>query len=190
MWPDRRYWIWSFGVWLVLTIGPFAYIAWGPFFRGPVYWTALPAWFTFCTPLLVITAFVVGLAVKAGRGAARTGSEWRWFFVWVLFGLATAAAVVELGSVVLLPALALAAWLVHRRGIRHSVYGLTGSLGSLLILSMVWENARTPHECQAVPNEPNTFSCPNHAGFVLPFALGVLLLICGVVAQIRRRSAY
>jgi hypothetical protein len=65
-----------------------------------------------------------------------------------------------------------------------------GGLGSLLMLSMFWENARTPHGCQAVPHEPNTFSCANHAGYVLPFALGMLLLICGVVAQIRRRTAY
>ncbi len=187
MYPSRRYWIWSFGVWLVLTVGLFVYIAWGPFFLGPVYWTAVDRWFTGLTPLFVFVAFVVGLALNARRGAARTGSEWRWFFGWVLFGLATAAAAVEFGPVMLLPAVALGAWLVHRRGMRRSAYGVVGGLGSLLILSMVWENARTPHACQAVPHEPNTISCPNHAGFVLPFALGVLLLICGVIAEWRRR---
>ena len=62
-----------------------------------------------------------------------------------------------------------------------------GGLGSLLILSMVWENARTTHECQWVPHE-GAFSCPNHAGFVAPFALGVLLLVCGVIAERRRRE--
>jgi len=189
MWPGRRYWIWSFGVWLVLTVGLFAYIGWGPFFMGPLYWTALRAWFMACTPLFVIVALVVGLAVKAGRGAVRTGSGWRWFFVWILFGLATAVAAVELGPAVLLPALVLAAWLVHRHGMRRSVYGLTAGLGSLLTLSMVFENARTTHACQAV-NGPNTDWCSSHAWFVPSFAFGVLLLICGVVAQLRGRTAY
>jgi len=190
MWPGRRYWIWSLGVWLVLTFALVAYIEWGPLFgRGPIYETAYYAWFVFWAPLFVIVALVVGLAVNAGRGAVRTGSGWRWFFVWILFGLATAVAAVEFGPAMLLPALALAAWLVHRHGMRRSVYGLTAGLGSLLMLSMVLENARTTHACQAV-NGPNTDWCSSHAWFVPSFGFGVLLLICGVVAQLRGRTAY
>jgi hypothetical protein len=190
MWPGRRYWIWNFGIWLVLTVGLFAYIAWGPLYRGPLYYTAFRAWFAFWTPLFALVSFAVGIALKARRGEARTGAEWPWLLMWVLFGLATAVAAVVLGPVMLLAAAAAAGLLVRRRGMRRSVYGVMSGVGSLLILSMVWENTRTPHECQAVPHEPNTFSCPNHAGFVLPFALGVLLLLCGVVAQHRRRAAY
>ena len=143
MYPSRRYWIWSLGVWLVLTAGLVVYVAWGPFFRGPVYWTAFLPWFAFCTPLLALVAFVVGLAANACRDAARPGSEWRWFFAWAVLGLATAAAAVELGPLVLLPAVALAAWLVRRRGVRGSAYGVMAGLGSLLIVSMAWESART-----------------------------------------------
>lgn len=190
MYPGRRYWVYSFGLWLVLTAALVADIAWGPFVRGPLYWTALRGWFMFFTPLFIVVAFAIGLAVNASRGLSRGGSEWRRFLASVVLGLATAAAVVELGAVMLLPALALAAWLVHRRGVRRSVYGVLGGLGSLLILSMVWENARMPDVCQAVPQQPNTFSCPNGAGFVAPFALGLLLLLCGVVAEYRRRARY
>jgi hypothetical protein len=188
VYPGRRYWIWSFVVWLVLTLGLFAYIAWGPFFRGPVYWTAVSPWLGFFTPLFFFVAFVIGLAVNARRGADRSGSEWRGFVAWVMLGLTTAAAAVEFGPVMLLPAVAVAAWLVHRRGMRRSAYGVMGGLGSLLILSMVWWDARTPHECQAVPHEPNAFSCPNHTHFVAPTVLGVVLLVTGVVAQRRRRE--
>ena len=184
MWPGRRYWISSFGVWLALTVGLVVYIEWGPFFgRGAIYETGLAPWFVVWTPWFAFVSFVVGLAVKARRGAARTGAEWPWFALWVLLGLATAAAAVELGPLPLLPAAVVAGLLVRRRGMKPSLYGLMSGLGSLLTVSMVWENARTPHECQAVPHEPNTVSCPNHAGFVLPFALGVLLLVCGLVAQ-------
>jgi hypothetical protein len=187
MWPGRHYWVWGFGVWLVVTAGLCAYIGWGPLYRGPLHYTAFRAWFGFWTPLFALVALVMGLALKARRGSVRSGRAWRWFSVWVLLGLATAVAAVILGPVVLIPAAAVAGFLVYRRGMRRSAYGVMSSVGSLLILSMVWENARTPHECQAVPHEPNTVSCPNHAGFVLPFALGVLLFICGVIAEKRRR---
>lgn len=73
MWPGRRYWIWAFGVWLVLTAGLLAYIAWGPFFTGPLYYTGLYAWFVFWTPLFAIVGLAMGLALKALRRS--TGAE-------------------------------------------------------------------------------------------------------------------
>jgi hypothetical protein len=190
MWPGRRYWIWSLAVWLVLTAALLADIAWGPFFRGPLYWTALNAWFAFWTPLLAFVALVMGLAGKALRGATRLEPDWRWFAVWVLWGLATAAVSVWFGPAELGSAIPTAALLAYLRGFRRSAFGLMAGLGSLLLLFSVGENARMPHGCQAVANEPNTFSCPNHAGLVLPFALGLLLLLCGAVAQLRRRASY
>ena len=73
MWPGRRYWVGSFGVWLVLTGGLIAYIAWGPFLRGPLYWTGLYAWFVFWAPLFALASLAVGLALKARRWS--TGAE-------------------------------------------------------------------------------------------------------------------
>jgi hypothetical protein len=119
-------------------------------------------------------------------------SEWAWFSVWVLFGLAAAAAGIWLGPLSLIPAAGVAIVVVHRRRMRRSAAGLLGGVGVLLLLLAVWGHWHEPTNAPNCGEGSETPSCvaPNHLAEAEWLAVGAALLIGGIALgarQARRR---
>jgi hypothetical protein len=116
-------------------------------------------------------------------------SDWLWFSVWVLLGLAAAAAAISLGALPLLMAAAVAGFLAHRRGIRRSAAGLLGGAGALLLLTAVWTHWHEPTNALNCGEGDMTAPCvlPNHLFEAEMLAVGAALLVSGITLQARRR---
>jgi hypothetical protein len=182
MWPGRGYWVWSLGLVAVLALGVVLVLLIGGPSGGGLGNDLLGLCFGIVFWLLLSGA--LWLVLRVGRVEARNAAEWLWVALWIVLGLTIAVATLALGAISLLPATAVVAWLAYRRGFRRSVYGLMSGLGALLILFDAWQDTHTTDVCTRVG--PNTVECSNRIGFVYGAALGLLLLISGVVAQSRR----
>lgn len=119
-----------------------------------------------------------------------TRSDWAWFSVWLLLGLTAAAAAISAGPLVLLFAAAVASFLAYRRGLRRSAGGLLSSAGLLFALLTVWGHQHPAANAPNCGQGSETPSCvaPNHLVEGEWLAIGVALLICGIVIQARRMS--
>ena len=114
-------------------------------------------------------------------------SDWLWFFVWVLSGLAAAGAAIAAGPLLFLPAAAIAAWFLFVRRTSSSGPRLLGGVVAMFMLYMVWENFTSHDQCWAgsATVEPHC-EMPNHFGMFNGFVVGALLLVAGIVIQARR----
>lgn len=167
MWPGGRYWLWNvlvwafFAVWHVLGYGVSLWSL-----EGLAFWSS--GWF--------ILSAALWLVLFVGEQEPRTVSAWLWFSLWVVLGLAAAVAALVLGPLLFLPAAAVAGVLAYLHGIRRSAYGLLSGIGALLLLYVTW---LAEHYA---PHLPPGY-VPNHAHFIPPFLLGVVLFLSGLVAQ-------
>jgi hypothetical protein len=112
----------------------------------------------------------------------RTG--WRWFFVWLLLGVAAALGAVSLGPLLLVPAATVAVLLGSQPRIRRSAFGLLGGIGALL-LYVGWVQRDGPGT--TCWQTATASGCDEHLNPLPWLVAGAVLFAAGVVAHAWRR---
>jgi hypothetical protein len=110
-------------------------------------------------------------------------SDWLWFSVWVLLGVAATLGAIALGPFVFVPTAAVAVFLAYRRGIQRSAFGLVSGAG-LLLLYVAWVQRHGPGT--TCWHAATGGGCDQHLNPVRWLVVGAALLLTGVVAQARR----
>lgn len=109
--------------------------------------------------------------------------DWLWFSVWVLLGVVATLGAIALGPLVFVPAAAVAVFLVYRRGVQRSLFGLLSGAG-LLLLYVAWVQRHGPGT--TCWHTATASGCDQHLNPLPWLVLGAALLVTGVVAQARR----
>ena len=110
-------------------------------------------------------------------------SDWFWFSVWVLLGVAATLGAISLGPLVFVPAAAGALFLAYRPGIRRSAFGLLSGAG-LLLLYVAWVQRDGPGT--TCWHTATASGCDQHLNPLPWLIAGAALFVTGVLAQARR----
>lgn len=105
-----------------------------------------------------------------------------WFWLWALVGSAAAVGAVSLGPVLLVPAVCVLAFAMSRPRIRRSGFGLVTGLGAVM-LYVAWVQRAGPGE--TCSRTATGISCDQHLNPLPWLAIGIVLLIGGIVAHVR-----
>ena len=136
-----------------------------------------------------VTRAGVNSAQTEGESETHSGTEhgeragWRWFFLWLLLGVAFALGAVSLGPLVVVPVAAIGLLLALRPRIRRSAFGLLSGVG-LLLLYVAWVQRDGPGT--TCWHTATGSGCDQHLNPLPWLVVGAILLATGVIAQARR----
>lgn len=116
--------------------------------------------------------------------------RWFWFGAWVLVGAAAALGMISaIGFLVLLPAVPIGILMSRRPMARQSAFGALSGAGFLLLYIAYVQREGPGTTCKSLVLGGE--QCDEHLNPVPWLVLGIVLVVAGVVAQLRanRRSA-
>ena len=106
-----------------------------------------------------------------------------WFWAWAAVGVATALAVVSLGPVLLLPAVAVAVLMAAQPSIRGSAFGLPSGAGVVLLYVAYVQRHGPGTTCW---HTATASGCDQHLNPIPWLVVGLACLVGGVIAHARR----
>ena len=121
--------------------------------------------------------------MKLVRSSRPRSGRWGWVVAWALLGTAVALGAVSLGPLVLLPAALAAVFLWRREAARGSAFGLLVGAG-VLLLYVAWVQRDGPGT--TCWHTATASGCDEHLNPVPWLVAGAVLVVAGVLAQLRR----
>ena len=109
--------------------------------------------------------------------------RWGWFWAWVAVGALGAVGLVSLGPVALAPALTAGILMARIAAARESAFGLMTGAGLLLLFVAYLQREGPGTTCFRTATSSG---CEEHLNPLPWLALGLLFVVAGLVAQMRR----